>query len=68
VAGWGTEVPAPFGEAGRIILEHLWQTQRGPSARPTLGGEETVALPGFGFAIPNRAAELLSPYATEAYV
>jgi hypothetical protein len=68
VAGWGTEVPAAFGEAARIILEHLWQTQHGPSLRPSLGGEETVTLPGFGFAIPNRAAELLSPYATEAYV
>jgi hypothetical protein len=67
-AGWGTAVPAAFNEAARIILEHLWQTQHGPSARPAFGGEETITLPGFAFAIPNRAAELLSPYLVEAYV
>ncbi len=67
-AGWGTAVPASFNEAGRIILEHLWQTQHGPWARPSIGGEEEVTLPGFGFAIPNRAAELLAPYSLEAYV
>jgi hypothetical protein len=67
-AGWGTAVPAAFGEAARIILEHLWQTQHGPAVRPVLGGEEEVTLPGWGFAIPNRAAELLAPYAIEAYV
>jgi hypothetical protein len=67
-AGWGTAVPPAFNEAARIILEHLWQTQHGPWQRPSIGGEEEVTLPGFGFAIPNRAAELLSPYAIEAYV
>jgi hypothetical protein len=67
-AGWGTAVPPSFNEAARIILEHLWQTQHGPSLRPSLGGEETVTLPGFGFAIPNRAAELLAPYVVEAFV
>lgn len=67
-AGWGTAIPAAFNEAGRIILEHLWQTQHGPSQRPTIGGEEETLLPGFAFAIPNRAAELLSPYLLEAYV
>jgi hypothetical protein len=67
-AGWGTAVPPAFNEAARIILEHLWQTQHGPSVRPSFGGEDEVTLPGFGFAIPNRAAELLSPFAIEAYV
>lgn len=67
-AGWGNAVPASFNEAARIILEHLWQTQHGPSTRPAFGGEETTLLPGFAFAIPNRAAELLSPYLVEAYV
>lgn len=65
VAGWGTSVPAPFNSAARIIVGHLWATQHGPSQRPTLGGDETVTPPGFGFAIPNRAAELLSPYLVE---
>jgi hypothetical protein len=67
-AGWGVAVPAAMNEAARIILEHLWQTQHGPWQRPSIGGEEEVTLPGWGFAIPNRAAELLAPFAVEAYV
>ncbi len=60
VAGWGTFVPAAFNVAARIILAHLWQTQHGPSARPSVGGQETAMAPGFAFAIPKRAAEMLN--------
>lgn len=75
VAGWGTSVPAAFNTAARIILQNLWETQHGPSARPSMGGQDDmVTLPGFGFAIPNQAAELLEgsqngvPFMLEAYV
>lgn len=74
VAGWGAAVPAAFNLAARIIVKHLWETQHGPSARPSMGGDEMVTLPGWGFAIPDRAAELLNgslngmPFAQEAYV
>jgi len=75
VAGWGTVVPAAMGTASRIILQNLWETQHGPSARPSMGaGSDMVTLPGFGFAIPNQAAELLDgtlngmPFMLEAYV
>ena len=74
VAGWGTSIPAAFGSAARIILAHLWESQRGPASLPGLGGGDTVTMPGFGFAIPNMAAELLDgaqngmPYANEAFV
>jgi hypothetical protein len=76
VAGWGTQVPAAFATASRIILQNLWETQHGPSARPSMGGmgAEMVTLPGFGFAIPNQAAELLDgsfngmPLMSEAYL
>lgn len=75
VAGWGVSVPAPFNTAARIILQNLWETQHGPSARPSMqGGEDMVTLPGWGFAIPNQAAELLDgslngmPFMLEAYV
>jgi hypothetical protein len=73
VAGWGTSVPAAFNSAARIIVQHLWDTQRGPAALP-MGGGDVVTLPGWGFAIPNRAAELLDgslngmSFKTEAYV
>jgi hypothetical protein len=75
VAGWGTSVPAAFGVASRIILQNLWETQHGPSARPSMaGGDDLVTLPGWGFAIPNQAAELLEgslngmSFMYEAYV
>jgi hypothetical protein len=61
VAGWGTSVPAAFNSAARIILAHLWETQHGPSARPSMGGADLLAqVPGFPYAIPNGAAELLN--------
>jgi hypothetical protein len=74
VAGWGTSVPPAFGSAARIIIQHLWSSQHGPSVRPSMGGSDLVTPPGFGFAIPNMAAELLGgmqngmPYRQEAYV
>lgn len=72
-AGWGTSVPAAFNSFARIVIQHLWETRRGPLAMP-MAGEQPLAVPGFGFAIPARAAELLNgsqggiPFACEAYV
>ena len=74
VAGWGTSVPAAFNSFGRIVLQHLWDSQHGPSVRPSMGGSELVTIPGFGFAIPNMAAELLNgsvngvPFLQEAFI
>ncbi len=74
VAGWGVSVPAAFNSFARIVLQHLWSSQHGPSARPSMGGEEMTTIPGFGFAVPNMAAELLNgsqggvPFLSEAYV
>jgi len=73
VAGWGTQAPAAFNSFARIVLQNLWDAQRGPAAMP-MGGGEMVTPPGFGFAIPNRAAELLNgslggvPFISEAFV
>lgn len=58
-AGW-VPLPAAFNLFGRFVLQHLWDTQHGPSLRPSMIAEETVVLPGWGFAIPRRAAELLN--------
>jgi len=75
VAGWGTAVPAAFNTAARIIMQNLWETQHGPSARPQMGVQgEMVTMPGWGFAIPAQAAQLLEgaqggvPFMLEAYV
>lgn len=57
-------VPSSMSAAARIILQHLWRTQQGPG-RPQMGvGDFDVTEPvsGFGYAIPNRALQLLEPY------
>lgn len=46
--------------AGLIIIQHLWETQRGAMG-VQLGGENEPWIPGRGFAIPRRALELLGP-------
>jgi hypothetical protein len=74
VPGWGTSVPAAFNSLARITVQHLWDTQHGPSGRPSMGGMDMVQPPGFSFAIPNRAAELLDgslngiPFRNEAFI
>lgn len=45
--------------AGLIIIQHLWETQRGAMGIQ-LGDSETYVA-GRGFAIPRRAIELLGP-------
>jgi hypothetical protein len=73
VAGWGVSVPATFNTFARIVLQHLWSSQRGSASLP-MGGDGLVTVPGFGFAIPNMAAELLAgsqagiPFVQEAFV
>jgi len=73
IAGWGTSVPPAFNSFARIVLQHLWSSQRGPAALP-MGGGEMVAIPGFGFLVPNMAAETLNgsqngiPFLSQAYV
>jgi hypothetical protein len=60
-----TYVPRAVGIAVGIIVEHLWQSTRGAAGRigvPGAGGQDTVVQVGRGYAIPNRALELLQPY------
>jgi len=49
----------------RIILEHLWRTQRAGRRGGLAGGGDdysvTEPIPGLGYAIPNRALNLLEP-------
>jgi hypothetical protein len=65
-AGRG-EVPATINLAARILLQHLWRTQYGASrGLSSVGGGDdysvTEAVPGWGYAIPNRVLQLLEPY------
>jgi len=59
-----TAVPANVSLAAKLILQHLWRTKYGASRGLSgIGGAEdfavTEAVPGFGYAIPNRALQLL---------
>ena len=47
--------------AGKLILQHLWRTRYG-AARGATSADDFLAteqVPGFGYAIPNRALQLL---------
>lgn len=63
-AGRGT-VPATVNLASRILLQHLWSTQRFSRGGLAGGGDDysvTEPVPGFGYAVPNRVLQLLEPY------
>lgn len=47
--------------AAKIIIQHLWETQRGTMGVQLGGGDTDNWMAGRGFAIPRRAIELLGP-------
>lgn len=56
-------IPAECAESAEIIIQHIWENQRGTAGGPRPGGMDTSGL-GFtsmGYAIPNAALELLGP-------
>jgi hypothetical protein len=55
-------VPAAVRLAILVVASHLWETQRGAAPVGPLATDDTFATPGAGFAVPNRAVELLAPY------
>lgn len=67
--GW-TVIPANFLLAAKIIIQHMWETQRGSTGSPmwsgstgpvTHQGTDIIMAAGYGFSIPRRAVELLEP-------
>lgn len=68
VAGRGGEAPPSANIAARMIMQHLWETQRGgDSRRPDLAGglePAPVVSGGFTFSVPRRAIQLLEPHST----
>lgn len=58
-----TVVPAEYGQAAAIIIQHIWEnTQRGRKGSPRSGLETPGAgFTSFGYSIPNAALELLGP-------
>jgi hypothetical protein len=65
------QVPPSVALATLIIAAHLWQTQRGPASSGPLAAassDDLTTVPGAGYAIPNRARELLQPFMSSAQV
>jgi hypothetical protein len=58
-----SDVPANVDLAARLILQHMWETQRGRQGAERRGGSDEVFDPRFGFSIPRRAQELLGAQA-----
>ncbi len=60
-----TSIPTSLQTACRIIVQSLWETQRGPTGNPSFGpADDLVAVPGMGISIPEHAMEILEnvPY------
>lgn len=60
VIGWGIY------EAAKIALKHLYAVERGGLSQGAAYGESETVDTGFGFAVPNRAAELLTAHSGKA--
>lgn len=61
-------VPATMTMAARVIVAHMWETQRGhtqgrrqTSAMDRMGSGDVAPVPGVSFMVPRRALELLNP-------
>lgn len=54
-------IPAALTLAALVIAGHLWETQRGPAGGMPGVNDEPVVI-GVGYAVPNRAIELMKPY------
>lgn len=65
---WAGRAVIAFGiyEASKIVLKHVWAVERGGVAAAAAFGEEETTPTGFGFAVPNRAVQLLTPHAGKA--
>jgi hypothetical protein len=62
IAGYQA-IPANYKRGTLVILQHLWETQRGPgtAASGVIGSEEHWRQPGEFFSVPDKAKELLGP-------
>lgn len=58
-------VDEAIGHAAKVILDHLWETQRGRGSgsgvRQRSANADTTFVPGLGYSVPNRALEYLKP-------
>ena len=63
-----TVIPQPVRLAGSIVLRHLYGFERGGSAVAVAGADEETTMTPFGFAVPNRAIEVLAAFENPAAI
>jgi hypothetical protein len=61
-------IPQPVRLAGSVVLRHLYGFERGGSAVAVAGADEETTLTPFGFAVPNRAVEILAAFESPAAI
>lgn len=54
-----TNIEPNVRQAAAILLQHMWETQRGTQGGIRVGGSDEVYDPRFGFSVPRRVLELL---------
>jgi len=54
-----TSIPPNVRQAALILLQHMWETQRGTQGGVRVGWSDEVYDPRFGFSVPRRVLELL---------
>lgn len=58
-----TVAPAAMKQAVKIILKHQWTTLRNsPNGRQSAVQDDATFVPGLGYAVPNAALQMLTPY------
>jgi hypothetical protein len=57
------QIPARYKRGALVVLQHAWETQRGPgtAASGVIGTEEHWRQPGEFFTIPDKAKEWMGP-------
>lgn len=61
--------PAALTLAAAVIVGHLWEMQRGSVGSGGPGddyGTINTVVPGLGYAVPNRALELMAPWSPQS--
>jgi hypothetical protein len=62
IAGY-QQIPPHYKRGALVIVQHLWETQRGPgtAASGVIGTEEHWRQAGEFFSVPDKSKELLGP-------
>jgi hypothetical protein len=56
-----SSIPPNVSQAAKIILSQLWDTRRGAGSSAAFRGGNDDSVTLYGYAVPNRALELLQP-------